>query len=203
MSSNAVAQTCNAGTDAHRREYDRLVAPRRPHLFAFVLSMTRSRDIAEDVTQAAMLKMLEAWPRFKPRAENPADSVMATLCVIARRTYIDQYRRTTYRRARSTIGVDDIVRGAHGFDTRTEAPSVDAMAIDDTLLAALLELPPARRRAIVAHARGSHYTEIARELGVEVGTVMSALHRGRRELEERLRDYAAAEHGIRRASGTR
>ena len=53
---------------------------------------------------------------------------------------------------------------------------------------------------LLADLRGARYRDIAAELNLPIGTVMSRLFRARRQLEERLRDYAASDYGIRRAA---
>ena len=62
---------------------------------------------------------------------------------------------------------------------------------DDAVKEALESLPEQFRMAVLlADVEGFSYKEIAEITDVPVGTVMSRLHRGRRQLQKRLFDYA-------------
>src|SRR5207237_9929754 len=67
---------------------------------------------------------------------------------------------------------------------------------DDEVKAALESLPEQFRMAVLlADVEGFSYKEIADILDVPIGTVMSRLHRGRKQLQTRLWDFGR-EHGL-------
>jgi RNA polymerase sigma factor (sigma-70 family) len=73
------------------------------------------------------------------------------------------------------------------------ADRVTAQALRGVLLSALAGLPAAQRDVLLLAASGLSHAEIARALGIRVGTVGSRLSRGRRKLTEALGEVNPAE----------
>jgi RNA polymerase sigma-70 factor, ECF subfamily len=73
---------------------------------------------------------------------------------------------------------------------------------DDDIVAALDQLPEAHRMAVYfADVEGYRYREIATLMNVPVGTVMSRLARGRRQLRELLADVFAQRQRVNTVTG--
>jgi RNA polymerase sigma-70 factor (ECF subfamily) len=70
-----------------------------------------------------------------------------------------------------------------------EADALERIVNPD-LKAAFRQIPPPRRLAVyLADVEGLSYREIAETMGTPVGTVMSRIHRGRRQLRWLLPQY--------------
>ncbi len=75
-------------------------------------------------------------------------------------------------------------------DRGPEAEVLDSIP-DETVKKALEDLPEQFRMAVLlADVEGFSYKEIAEIMDVPIGTVMSRLHRGRKQLQKRLWDLA-------------
>ena len=165
-------------------------------LRAAASAMTRNPDDAEDLVQETVAKAYASFGRYRP-----GSNARAWLLRILANTFITGYRRRQREPLRVCItGVEDgqLTRDWAG---RGLAPrSAEEMALDglpDTsVIAALKELPQDFRTAVyLADMEGFSYREVADIMRCPVGTVMSRLHRARRQLRGQLREQAT-ERGI-------
>ena len=163
-------------------------------LYSAAMRMTRNAADAEDLVQETYLKAFNAYERFET-----GTNLKAWMYRILTNSYINDYRKKQRRPDESDIDdVEDLFlyRRLGGAETATLSRSAEDELMDlfgeDEVKVALEDLPEHYRLPIVlADVEGFAYKEIAEILDVPIGTVMSRLHRGRKQLQKRL--YAFAE----------
>jgi RNA polymerase sigma-70 factor (ECF subfamily) len=180
-------------------DFEREAMPHRDQLYATALRLTRNPADAEDLVQETWLRALGAWDRYLP-----GSNCKAWLLRILTNSFINRYRRRRRRRHAENDARTDTLRGLYGSDSDSTAPPQLQLVDDqlgDEVSAALDGIGDDYRRVVeLADLQGCRYKDIANDLGVPMGTVMSRLFRARRRLEEQLRDYAANDYGIVRAA---
>ena len=151
-------------------EFSEYVAGRRPQLRRTAYLLCGESHRAEDLVQTTLMKVYVAWPRI--RRDGNVDAYARRVMVNA---HVDETRRP-WRRER--VGVDGL-----DMETRTALSPEDR----DLLMAALADLPPRQRAAVVLrHYWGLSVEETATDLGVTAGTVKSQTSHALRRLEKVL-----------------
>lgn len=181
-------------------EFEQQVLPHRREMYACALRLTRNGAEAEDLVQETLMRALDAWDRFEP-----GSNARAWVLRILTNSFINNYRRRRRHRRFATENPGDAERALYGTARPSTARDPEAALVDDVLsdevLDALGSLADDYREVVIrADLLGARYRDIAAELGVPIGTVMSRLFRARRQLETRLAGYAAEDYGIRRAA---
>lgn len=183
-------------TQIARREFEALVQPHLDGLYAAGLRLTRNEGDAEDLVQDTVLRAFRFFDKFE-RGTN----FKAWLFKILTNTFINQYRRSTKERElvdgpeREAVTARLISRRSADQNADPERHFIDRMFSDD-VVRAIDELPiDFRMVVILADLQDFSYQEIAAIIGCPVGTVMSRLFRGRRQLEKKLL-HTAREAGI-------
>ena len=188
--------------DERTARFERDALPYLDQLYGAAMRMTRNPVDAEDLVQETFVKAFAAFDSF-----TEGTNLKAWLFRILTNSYINIYRKK--QRQPLQTGTDDLddwqMRHTQAFATG-QLRSAEAEALDRLPNAvindALGELSEDRRMAVyLADVEGFSYQEIADIMETPIGTVMSRLHRGRKQLRALLEDYAVAEGYLVRDGG--
>jgi RNA polymerase sigma-70 factor (ECF subfamily) len=153
-----------------------LIAQLSPKVFQFFLAQVRDRFQAEDLLQDFWLRVHKARHTFRT-----GEPLLPWAFAIARRTKIDQYRRS--RNTKS-----------HEFQLN-ELPDVAAREPEKNASPALVDLlktlPAAQRETIwLLKVSGLSLEEVARATGSSLGAVKQRAHRAYEKLRKTFGDRA-------------
>jgi len=151
-----------------------------------------SREEAEDLVQETYARAFRSW-----RSYTPGTNLRAWLLRILTNLNIDRGRRS--QRAPDTQPLEEgdyylanKVAEAQGEQALDQERVVERLS-QDSIVDALSSLPHDFRDVVVLVDIGDFsYADAAQILDIPIGTVMSRLHRGRRQLKSKLAEEAAA-----------
>ena len=159
-----------------------------PRLSRYAKTLTRDRARAEDLLQSCLVRALE-----KEHLWEPGTDLRAWLFTIMHNQHVNDIRRLV--REGSPVPIEDDAAGlcaGPGVETSLELNDAEQ---------AIAGLPRDQRQVIVLACReGQRYEDMARVLGVPVGTVRSRLSRARARLREVMSADNAGAHVSRRST---
>jgi RNA polymerase sigma-70 factor (ECF subfamily) len=171
--------------------FEREAMPLLNQMYSAALRTARNPTDAEDLVQETYAKAFAAFHQYKP-----GTNLKAWMYRILTNTYINTYRKKQRQPLESDAAeVEDYQLARAASHTSKGLRSAEMEALDhlpdSDVTRALASIGEDFRLAVyLADVEGFSYKEIAEIMDTPIGTVMSRLHRGRKQLRELLTDYA-------------
>ena len=162
-------------TSGFRAEFEKFWADTAGKVRAYMFCACASWTDTDDLVQDCYLRALRGWGQFNGRG-----SRQAWLFGIARRTRADWFRQKN--RKGITVGLEN----ANKPGVSLERPHTEQI---ESIWKALRRLDAEQSEVIhLRFAAGLSYVEIAKTLGIPVGTVRSRLHRGLKAIRKKIEE---------------
>lgn len=173
-----------------KKRFERDALQYMNQLYAAAMRYTKNPEDAQDLVQDTYAKAYTSFHQFEP-----GTNLKAWLYRVLTTTFINTYRKDQRRPQTSDSELEDWQLAEASSHTSDQGKSTEDVVLenlpDSDIKNALAEIPEEFRMAVfLADVEGFSYKEIAEIVGVPAGTVMSRLHRGRKQLREKLTDYA-------------
>ncbi len=159
--------------------FEELYRRHNRRVFALCLRMTQNQTEAEDLMQEAFIQLFRKVGSFR------GDSAFTTwLHRLTVNQVLMHLRKRSVKMEKTTEEGETPEQTVKGTENPNQMPVVDRIALDK----AIAQLPPGYRTVFVLHdVEGHEHEEIARMLGVAVGTSKSQLHKARMRLRALLK----------------
>jgi RNA polymerase sigma-70 factor (ECF subfamily) len=176
LSDHALARAAGEGD---MTAFEELYTRHNRRVYSVCLRMTHNVSEAEDLTQEAFIQLFRKIGSFR------GDSAFTTwLHRLTVNQVLMHFRKKSVKLERTTEEGETPVQIVHGSENPNKMPVLDRISLDR----AVAKLPPGYRSVFVLHdVEGHEHEDIARMLGVAVGTSKSQLHKARMKLRRLLK----------------
>jgi RNA polymerase sigma-70 factor (ECF subfamily) len=155
-----------------RKRFDELVGVFHSDMYRYAAWLSRDKQVAEDVVQEALLR---AWKSLEALREDA--SAKHWLLTIVRR----ENARYFERKRLETVDIDNLTAAQSALLATAPDEGLDDMR------QAIYELDDDYREPLVLQVlMGFSTNEIAAQMGLKQGAVLTRLHRARAKLKERM-----------------
>lgn len=163
-----------------KEQFSRIYDQYIDKIYRFVYLKVNSQEIAEDLVSKVFLKGWDAYQNQGDSIKNPG----AFLYQIARNTVIDHYRE---KGRTKTISADFALQIA---DPETNAHDKAILSADISVIKTAIQgLKKDYQDIIIWHyLEDMPIAEIAKTLGKPAGTIRVMLHRGLKELKDKIKE---------------
>jgi len=171
--------------------WTRLIERYQVRVFSVCVRMVRDRELANDLTQDAFIKIIKGLDTFDERAKLSTWVYRVTMNVCLSKLRSEKLRRhASLETLAAGPGKDQERRSELGF-AQVREPGAERGVEDDEererMLAALEVLSEEHRAILVLRdGRGLEYEQIADALDIPIGTVRSRLFRARAALRQAM-----------------
>ena len=176
LSDHALARSAAQGDVT---AFEELYRRHNHRVYSVCLRMTHNVSEAEDLTQEAFIQLFRKIGSFR------GDSAFTTwLHRLTVNQVLMHFRKRSVKLEHTTDEGDVPVQIVVGSENPDRMPVIDRISLDR----AVNQLPPGYRTVFLLHdVEGHDHEEVAKMLGVAVGTSKSQLHKARMKLQRILR----------------
>ena len=159
--------------------FEQLYERHNRRVYSLCLRMAQNVAEAEDLAQEVFIQLFRKIGSF--RGESAFTTWLHRLTV---NQVLMHFRKRSVKLERTTEEGETPVQIVRGTENPNRMPVLDRISLDS----ALKQLPPGYRSVFVLHdIEGHEHDEIAKILGVAVGTSKSQLHKARMKLRRLLK----------------
>lgn len=181
LSDHALAFAAGSGD---MRAFEQLYERHNRRVYSLCLRLTQNVAEAEDLAQEAFIQLFRKIGSF--RGESAFTTWLHRLTV---NQVLMHFRKRSVKLERTTKEGETPMQIVRGTENPNRMPVIDRISLDS----ALKQLPPGYRSVFMLHdVEGHEHDEIAKILGVAVGTSKSQLHKARMKLRRLLKKQSSA-----------
>lgn len=146
-------------------------------LYGYILQMTSNAELAKDLMQEVFIKVFQKIGQY----DEQKGHFYTWLIRIAHNTALDKIKSNYYKNNQNTYSIEEKhnIQGGEGAVT----PKIDHIGVDK----ALISLDETHKKVIdLAYFHGFTQSEIAKEMGLPVGTVKTQVRKALIQLRKLL-----------------